>query len=977
MNTPSKAYVTKFSSGTILALLALSGLLFLVPIAVPVFAASNAVLPTFSASPSVVVGGGGGNHSFSLVVTNPISNAYAITSVTVFRPSSSWTLGGTAGAMCVAGGFVTTAHSHTAVQCTGSLSPGFSVTLPLGFVVGPYVACAAGPTFCSATSPISGTFQSTVVDAGSSPGSYVGPTFSMSTIHSATIAVTPAGATAFTAGSAAATVKATLNSSQVGVSVAFTITNGAYPHAGYTASLSPTSGTTDSTGSVTSSFTPSNWATDASTVTATAGPISAASGLFTTGAGAPTTITFTAPATTDYLSGAEHGTPGYVSSGAYGEQASGAITATVSDSFGNAIGGGISANTCVLTAFNGAFDNAGTQSATNSIVGPVAACSAAGAVATTLNYFQSGTYGTTGYVQGTETGMFGGNSFTAQGVSKNFITSTFDAGVSATPTGIPALAGTVAAGKSDALTYQLTIHQAGVPVTFFGINSTNFYAGSFVGGSAPFHKGLVSDPANVTVTTDSTGKAVATFNVDTTTGSMATFKAQVAAPIDGTPTNKLGLSAATGAATTIAGPASVLAITGFFDTSPLSDATTKVVGGSSQVLYIDISLFDAYGNVATNPGPGQIQVNLATTAGALSATTVYINSLGSDTYLGGSGAIVWTLTGTVGTNVTLTAVGVLNGVSTTGTSKFAVVTPNPTLTITSPTATTVFSNLAGVAFSGKVTLSKGYETGDVTLFGVFYKIDSGAWVNAGSSNPFTAVASFANGLHTISFFANDSAKGTSATTMVSVLVDTAAPVITATTTSGSVLTAGTPVVFSVVDPEGDLNATTVKATSNSTSTLTVTVTPSNTLGSSVTYTVMVTGFSTGHWSVTLNAKDLTGNVATPVSVVVVVKVPFAQSVTVSGTPSKTTIGGFTGVSATYTNNWNTAQNLIVFAVWKNSAGQTVAVTTSGLTLAAGASGTAFAPLVSALPSGSYTVNVFVWTTSNQPVSSTTSISVSV
>jgi len=67
---------------------------------------------------------------------------------------------------------------------------------------------------------------------------------------------------------------------------------------------------------------------------------------------------------------------------------------------------------------------------------------------------------------------------------------------------------------------------------------------------------------------------------------------------------------------------------------------------------------------------------------------------------------------------------------------------------------------------------------------------------------------------------------------------------------------------------------------------------------------------------------------------------------------------------------------VVFAVWKNSVGQTAAVTTGGLTLAAGASGTAFAPLAGSLTSGSYTVSVFVITTSDAPVSSTTTISAS-
>jgi hypothetical protein len=107
-------------------------------------------------------------------------------------------------------------------------------------------------------------------------------------------------------------------------------------------------------------------------------------------------------------------------------------------------------------------------------------------------------------------------------------------------------------------------------------------------------------------------------------------------------------------------------------------------------------------------------------------------------------------------------------------------------------------------------------------------------------------------------------------------------------------------------------------------------------------------------------------------------VPFAQSVSITSA-AKGTLGAFTGISVSATNLWTSGQNLVVFAVFKNSAGQTVAVATGGLTLGAGASGTAFATSsdLSGLPSGSYTVSVFIITTSNNPVSSSTSISVSI
>ncbi len=81
-----------------------------------------------------------------------------------------------------------------------------------------------------------------------------------------------------------------------------------------------------------------------------------------------------------------------------------------------------------------------------------------------------------------------------------------------------------------------------------------------------------------------------------------------------------------------------------------------------------------------------------------------------------------------------------------------------------------------------------------------------------------------------------------------------------------------------------------------------------------------------------------------------------------------TLGSYNGVKANLTSDWSTTSDLVVFAVWKNSAGQTVAVTTGGLTLATGMSGTMLAPMVSPLPSGTYIVSVFAVTTSDNPVS---------
>ena len=87
-----------------------------------------------------------------------------------------------------------------------------------------------------------------------------------------------------------------------------------------------------------------------------------------------------------------------------------------------------------------------------------------------------------------------------------------------------------------------------------------------------------------------------------------------------------------------------------------------------------------------------------------------------------------------------------------------------------------------------------------------------------------------------------------------------------------------------------------------------------------------------------------------------------------------TSGFYNGVFVNITNGSPLTLNLVPFAVWKDSQGQTVAVTTGGLTLASGATDIAFAPSLNALPSGHYVVFIFVVDTYNSPVSTVTTIS---
>jgi hypothetical protein len=406
--------------------------------------------------------------------------------------------------------------------------------------------------------------------------------------------------------------------------------------------------------------------------------------------------------------------------------------------------------------------------------------------------------------------------------------------------------------------------------------------------------------------------------------------------------------------------------------------TTKTVSGQTD--YLNVVLADYWGNPATN-GAGQIQITLAispSSAGTLSASQVYIQNGVVDTKHS-FGTITFVVNSGVTGSVTITATGSLYK----GSATLTIVSANPTVTVTTPTNSalltvighTIYSGLAGVGYSGTAAVSAGVFPAP-TIASVHYTIDGATAQAASGMSPWSFVATLTNGLHTVGVYSTDSNSLNSVTNTTTVLVDTSAPTITVT--SGSSLGAGTPVTFSIVDSEGDLNAASVKATTNSSATLTTTVTGTNNPGSSVTYTVSVAGLpaTTGHWSVTLNAKNLAGNAATAVTTTVRVTVAFAQSLVLSGSLASSTVGGYKGVSGSYSNQWSSSQSVIVFAVWKNSAGQTVYVSAGSATVSAGGSSAFFLPEVG-LASGTYTVNVSVWTSTGQPVSVQTSISVSV
>jgi len=100
-------------------------------------------------------------------------------------------------------------------------------------------------------------------------------------------------------------------------------------------------------------------------------------------------------------------------------------------------------------------------------------------------------------------------------------------------------------------------------------------------------------------------------------------------------------------------------------------------------------------------------------------------------------------------------------------------------------------------------------------------------------------------------------------------------------------------------------------------------------------------------------------------------------VTANGSPTQTTIGSNKATQSSFTNNSNAPITAIVYAVVHNAAGQTVAYSTATLTnVPAGSSATAYNVLFGLAP-GTYSVTIFVTSTSGTAISGTSTVSVTV
>ncbi len=87
-----------------------------------------------------------------------------------------------------------------------------------------------------------------------------------------------------------------------------------------------------------------------------------------------------------------------------------------------------------------------------------------------------------------------------------------------------------------------------------------------------------------------------------------------------------------------------------------------------------------------------------------------------------------------------------------------------------------------------------------------------------------------------------------------------------------------------------------------------------------------------------------------------------------------TAQGVKGVNVTYTNNFHVSMLAFVYVDLTNSAGQTVFVQATGTLFSAGGSASAFIGFVGISP-GTYTASLFVTTSSGVPISTVTTVQV--
>jgi hypothetical protein len=317
------------------------------------------------------------------------------------------------------------------------------------------------------------------------------------------------------------------------------------------------------------------------------------------------------------------------------------------------------------------------------------------------------------------------------------------------------------------------------------------------------------------------------------------------------------------------------------------------------------------------------------------------------------------------------------------------VSKTPSLVVTSPAPLggVIYSSGTTTTFTGQANVSLGYPTTGINAIyikSVGYKVGSGIWHSAiitpaQSHLLWSVVAALSVGLNTVRFNTTDTNGNTVLSSSYTVLVDTSAPVIHFTTPANGIINAtSSPLTATIVETEGDLNATSVTVWYNGTQ-LTpsaVTVFPANNLGTNTTYTVTA-ALPSGHWNVQVQAMDLAGNTATAVQEFVTVVVATDMSFVVTGTPSQVTIAGFPATQATIKSNLPAAMTVLVTATATDAHGvQQNSFPTSTQSINPGSS-VSVDLVFAGLAPGTYTVTITVYSTLNVPLSVPTTTTLTV
>lgn len=987
MHTSTNTYITKFSSGLIITLLAFSGLLVLIPMATNVNAAATNKSPTFTLAPNVIAGctsGTCGSTYIDVTIANPSTNPYAISAFTLTAPTG-WSFYGSSGYIYSTQNYFYCTISTTSVACTWDdqqLPPGASTALlgDDGWDGYLQLAPAASTSF-----PVQKAFTTSIQDA-SSAAYYTGSGFSAWSIDpttTVTVTLSPA-TTTFTAGgtpyAVTATVGGTTTAAEGGIPVTWTKGGSG---AGV---VSPASSTTSAAGTTSATFTPSNVAFDSNYVVAALGNVPTEdlslyygfSSTVGTIAGPPSAVLLELSSlafpTTHYVT-ANNATASKLG---MAEIPGASLYYSVSDAFGNPVTSGVAITTGTITAAGGSFCNltgspCAVQLSTTSPSGTLG--SMAFTIGTGVNYWQSGQYGWTGEITIALTGTYNSVSFgTIHTATNKIVTSTFAglaAGVTYNDATDLATSPTIAAGSTYSPRVIINPLQQGVPITIQICTScagtSAKYNGTFTATKAAGFSGL----------TNSSGELSSPFAVETVAGSTVVLNATWTQQTDSGITTLTSINSTE--VTTIAGsPAKFVVVTGFG--AAITPGSKYAVEGTT--IGVDISLADAYGNPTLAPASSpEIQINLAPSDGLLSATFVYIPASDSSTNdTGAFGAIYWSMPSSLGT-YTLTATGVVNGASVKGTGSITTVTSTPTFSVTSPSipsAGIIYTSSTTVVFSGEANISLGYPptsypisctsncpTTKVTIASVGYKIGTNSWQTAtlitGSttgSYTWDAVAFLSAGLNTVKFNTTDSKGNVFTSQTYQVLVDSVAPAVTFTTLNNAVLSNGAQATATITVVGGDLNASSVTASVNGTAlpSADVSVSGTNNPGSSVTYIVTIS-LPAGSDYLGLSATSLAGLTGKAAAITVTVSVPIDQTFISSGTglPTFTTQSGFPGISTTFTNNGAAP---IAAQFWIQFTGPTTSAEFQGTTVAPGSAITVFFGTAGLAP-GSYTATVYV------------------